>query len=57
MYLWTVLWKWKLLPQDGEKVVFTEDAWQKGLSGGGDHVPKTNGTGVVFMRRRSRHAA
>ena len=36
--------------KDGEKVVFTEDAWQKGLSGSGKPVSQTNGTGVVFMR-------
>ncbi len=42
----------ELLPQDGEKVVFTEEAWKKGISTGRDHVPKKNGSGLVFMRRR-----
>ena len=42
----------ELLPQDGEKVVFTEEAWKRAYQQVETDVPKKNGSGLVFMRRR-----
>ena len=42
----------EILSQEGEKVVFTEEAWKKGIPAGRDHVPTKNSSGLVFVRRR-----
>ena len=42
----------ELLPQDGEKVVFTEEAWKRAYQQVETMIPKKNGPGLVFMRRR-----
>ena len=41
----------ELLPQDGKGGIY-RGSLEKGISTGRDHVPKKNGSGLVFMRRR-----
>lgn len=42
----------ELLPQDGEKVVFTEEAWKRAYQQVETMFPRRTVQGLVFMRRR-----